>query len=160
MKTFLQASLLSSLLVLPSVAVFAATTTDTTASTTTSTTQVMPAMSMMDVLNQLDAANYNKIKEVELGHNGTYKVEAINSKGQKVEFVVDPAKPVIEKQAQTTTMLSAKDIAKKVTDAGYMNITKIKCDGAKYDVKAQDKQGKDVKLDVNSVTGEISKDWF
>jgi hypothetical protein len=150
MVKFIQMSLLSGLLVLPVAGVFASTT----------TTAPAPSMSMMDVLNQLDAANYNKVKEVELGANGTYKVEAINAKGQKVEFVVDPAKPVIEKQAQATTMLTAHEVAKKVMDAGYTNITKIKYDGGKYDVKAQDKQGKMVKMDVNMVTGEITKDWF
>jgi hypothetical protein len=162
MKKFLQISMLSGLLALPSLAALATNTANTTATTTATTTTApaAPAMSMTEVLSKLDAAGYNVIKEVELGRNGTYKVEAMNSKGQKVEFVVDPAKPMIEKQAQATKMLTASEVAKKVMDAGYTNITKIKFEGSRYDVKAMDKQGKSVKMDVNAVTGEITKDWF
>lgn len=151
MKKFLQISLLSSALVLPSFAALAA---DTT------TTPAAPSMSMTDVLSKLDAAGYSAIKEVELGSNGTYKVETINAKGEKVEFTVDPAKPVIEAGPKGMKILTASEAAKKVMDAGYMNITKIKFKGDSYDVKAQDKQGKMVRLDVNLMTGAISKDWF
>lgn len=165
MKKCLQISLLSSLLVLPTMAVLAADATTTTnanavSATTTTTTAAAPAMSMMDVLTKLDAAGYHSVKEVDLGSNGTYKVETIDAKGEKVEFTVDPAKPVIAAQPQGTKILTATEVAKKVMDAGYMNITKIKFKGDSYSVKAHDKQGKNVELDVNLVTGEITKDWF
>jgi hypothetical protein len=164
MKKCLQISLLSSLLVLPTMAVLAADATATTATNanavSATTTTAVPAMSMMDVLTKLDAAGYHAVKEVDLGSNGTYKVETIDAKGAKVEFTVDPAKPVIAAQPQGTKILTATEVAKKVMDAGYMNITKIKFKGDSYSVKAHDKQGKNVELDVNLVTGEITKDWF
>lgn len=149
MRNLLQISVLSGMLAMSGLAIA-----DTTASTNA------PAMSMMDVLNKLDAAGYSAIKEVELESNGNYKVETINAKGEKIEFIVDSNKPVIEPGPKNMKILTASEVAKKVMDAGYMNITKVKFQGDSYDVKAQDKDGKMVRLDVNLMTGAISKDWF
>lgn len=159
MKQYLQISLLSALLVMPAVAAMAADMPGNQMGAQTGAA-TGPSMNMMEVLNKLDAAGYHTIKEVELGMNGTYKVDTIDAKGKEVEFTVDPAKPMIPAQPQGTKLLTASEVAKKVMDAGYVNITKIKFKTDKYDVKAHDKNGKVVKLDVNVVTGEISKDWF
>ncbi len=149
MNKYLQISLLSGLLIFPTAAALAA-----------NMQPAAPIANMMDLLNKLDAAGYHQIKEIELGKSGTYKVDTIDEKGRELQFTVDPAKPYIKPLSQQVLTLPTLEIAKKVTEAGYKNITKIKNKGDKYEVKAQDNQGKAVKLEVNMVTGEIHKDWF
>lgn len=158
MKKYIQISLLSALLVFPMASAMAA---DMTATGSAANTQTQTAtMSMMELLNKLDAAGYSNILEVDLGDSGIYKVETIDAKGDKIDFTVDPQKPEIPTQAVGAKILTPSEVVKKVTDAGYNNITKIKFKTDKYNVKAHDKDGKIVKLEVNVVTGQVHKDWF
>ncbi len=161
-RKYIQITLLTGLLAIPAVTLASPAPSNSSAAPSavpSAAPSAAPAMDMMTLLTKLNDSGYNYIKEVELGSNGTYKVETLDAAGKKLELTIDPAHPNLPVQTASIKVLNTAEIAKKVMDAGYVNITKIKFKGDCYDVKAHDKNGKNVRLDV-SVTGEISKDWF
>lgn len=120
--------------------------------------ETVPPVPIVDVLQRLDQAGYNQIHNIEY-KDGMYKVEAYGSQGQQVTFDVNAknmAIPTIENKAKSyLTMLQ---VAHNVQRAGYSHIAQIEFDDKYYEITAYDANNKPVKLEVNSVTGEITKD--
>lgn len=117
-----------------------------------------PSVSAVDVLQRLDQAGYRQIQDIEYD-DGTYKIEAYGSQGQKINFEINSKNmeiPPLEKKGKSyLTMLQ---VARKLQGMGYIHIDQIEFDNDYYDVKAHDMNNNEVKLEVNSVTGEITKD--
>ncbi|MCE3239315.1 MAG: hypothetical protein K0R24_2296 [Gammaproteobacteria bacterium] len=120
--------------------------------------ETAPPVSVVDVLQRLDQAGYRQIQEIE-HDDGTYKVEAFGPQGQKINFEINSRNmqiPPLDKKGKSyLTMLQ---VARKLQGIGYTRIDQIEFDDDYYDVKAYDANNKAVKLEVNSVTGEINKD--
>lgn len=118
------------------------------------------SLPMTTILSNLESQGYTA-KEIKFKDN-LFKVEATDKQGKEVDIEVNPETGALnnkdkESAAMTLTM---QDAVKKVEAAGYHTIYYIEADDDKYEVKALDKDGKKVSLDVNGKTGEISKDIF
>lgn len=172
MNQYIQISLLSGLLLLPAAGVFAANTSTTDSTNAAAMTQMMdnstgvpvmnaaPALSLMDIVNRLDMEGYTYVKSIELGSNGSYKIDTIDGQGKKLEFSISHLDQIKKSDLNGAPLITMKQAAQAVQDAGYTDIVKIKNKGNDYQVKAYDANGKLVRLHVNVFTKEISKDWF
>ncbi len=120
----------------------------------------MPAKSLpiTTIINNLESKGYTA-KEIKF-KDSSYHVDAINKQGKEVDLTVNPETGVLNQTEKNTLTLSIQNAAKKVEAAGYRSIYYIKADDDKYVVKALDKDGKKVSLDVNGTSGEISKNLF
>ena len=113
---------------------------------------------VVDVLQRLDQAGYHQIRDIEY-KNGAYKVEAYGTQGQKIKFNIDAKSVVIPSfENNGKPYLTMLQIARKLQGAGYPHIDQIKFNDNYYEIKTYDANGSRVNLDVNSITGEISKD--
>ena len=65
-------------------------------------------------------------------------------------------------EQKVTDRMTALDVSKRLEAMGYSKISEIEMsrDLNKYEIKALNKEGKKVKVDVDAKTGNISKDWF
>ncbi len=116
------------------------------------------SLPMSTILQNLKKAGYPAIEKVKFD-DGKYKVEAINAQGQEETVYVNAQSGLVEaKQAKAANKVTALDAAQKVEAAGYHNIYKIDSEEDSYEVKAIDKNGKEVKLKVNATSGAVSKD--
>lgn len=66
-----------------------------------------------------------------------------------------PANATVSRNADTRQELSIAQISDKLTAAGYTGITEIEREHGAYEVKAIDKNGARVKLDVDPQTGKV-----
>lgn len=106
-------------------------------------------------LQNLQADGYVAVKEIKL-EGESYKAEAINMQGKKVEVKLDSAGKVVEPKS-TKPGISMLTAVKKVEEAGYHDIHKVDSEKDKYEVKALDKEGKKVSLEVDALSGDIKK---
>lgn len=119
------------------------------------TTQPLP---VVDILQRLDQAGYQQIRTVEY-KNGSYKVEAYGAQGQKIKFDIDAKSVAIPSfENNSKPYLTMLQIARKLQGAGYSRIDEIAFDDDYYEIITYDANGSRVKLEANSITGEISKD--
>lgn len=116
------------------------------------------SLPMTTVINNLESQGYTA-KEIEFKDNA-YHVEAIDKQGKEVDVVVNSETGALQRSEKSTMTLTMQDAVKKVEAAGYHSIYEIKMDDDKYEVKALNKEGKKVSLDVNGQSGEISKNLF
>lgn len=120
--------------------------------------EIVPPVPVVDVLQRLDQAGYSQIHNIQY-KDGIYKVEAYGSQGQKIKFDINAKTmviPAIENKGKPyLTMLQ---VARSLRGAGYSRIEKIEFDDKYYEVKAYDVNNKQVKLEVNSISGAITKD--
>ena len=116
------------------------------------------AMKTSAVLESLQSKGFNIVKEIEW-KNGSFTAKVINAEGKEATIKFNPKTGDIVKAKQNQAGLSALEIAKKVEEAGYTHITKINSEmfHNKYVVKASDQRGKNVKLEVDALTGKILK---
>jgi hypothetical protein len=120
--------------------------------------ETMQPLPVVDVLQRLDQAGYHQIRDIEY-KNGTYKVEAYGTQGQKIKFNIDARSMTIPSfENNGRPYLTMLQIARKLQGAGYSHIDQIEFDDNYYEIRTYDANGSRVKLDVNSITGEISKD--
>lgn len=116
------------------------------------------SLPMSTILQNLKKSGYSVVEKVKFDGD-KYKVKAINPQGQEETVYVNAQSGQVQaKQPKAANNLTALDVAKKVEAAGYHNIYKIDSEEDNYEVKAIDKSGKQVKLKVNSTSGEVSKD--
>lgn len=118
------------------------------------TTQPLPVVT---ILQSLDQAGYNQIRNIEY-ENGKYTVEAYGRQGQKLKFDINARSGVIPPIQNNKPYLTMLEAARKLHQAGYIHIDEITFDDNYYEVKAYDANNNPIKLNVNSTTGEISKD--
>ena len=120
----------------------------------------MPVKSlpMTTIISNLDAKGFTA-KEIKFKDN-VYHVDAMNKQGKDVDVEVNPETGALNQTEKSAMTLTMQEAAKKVEAAGYRSIYFIKADDSKYVVKALDKDGKKVSLDVNGTSGEISKNLF
>ncbi len=112
-------------------------------------------MPMSKVLNGLQTKGFDVVKKIEFD-DGVYEAKILNAVGKEMKLKMNAKTGEIEKPKEGLVWLTALDVAKKVEDAGYKNISKIDAEGKEYEVKAFNKEGKETKLKVNAETGEIS----
>lgn len=116
-----------------------------------------PLIPAVDVLQNLNQAGYNQIYKIEY-KNDVYKVQAYGSQGQKVKFDVNAKDMVIPPiEANSKSYLTMLQVARKLQGAGYTHIDQIEFNGNYYAVKSYNANGDRIKLDVDSITGEIHK---
>ncbi|MCS5712206.1 PepSY domain-containing protein [Candidatus Berkiella aquae] len=116
------------------------------------TSDMMP---MSKALNSLQTKGFNVVKKIEF-EDGVYEAKILNAVGKEIKVKMNAKTGEIEKPKEGLALLSALEIAKKVEDAGYRNISKIDTEGKEYEVKALSKEGKETKLLVNAQSGEIT----
>lgn len=116
------------------------------------TSDMMP---MSKALNSLQTKGFNVVKKIEFD-DGVYEAKILNAVGKEIKVKMNAKTGEIEKPKEGLALLSALEIAKKVEDAGYRNISKIDTEGKEYEVKALSKEGKETKLLVNAQSGEIT----
>lgn len=114
-------------------------------------------MPMSKALDNLKTKGIEVVKKIEFD-DGMYEAKTINAMGKEIKVKMNAKTGEIEKPNDGLTWLSALDIAKKVEEAGYRNISKIDMEDKGYEVKAMNKEGKETKLKVNGQTGEIALD--
>lgn len=119
------------------------------------------AVNMSKVLESLKSKGYNFIKEIKFD-DGVYEVKAFNLDGNEVKIKIDPKTGNIIPEQKVTDRMTALDVSKRLEAMGYSKISEIEMsrDLNKYEIKALNKEGKKVKVDVDAKTGNISKDWF
>ncbi|MGE3319199.1 MAG: PepSY domain-containing protein [Candidatus Berkiella sp.] len=117
-------------------------------------TDMMP---MSKALNNLKTKGFDVVKKIEFD-DGMYEAKTMNAMGKEVKVKMNAKTGEIEKPKDGLVSMSALDVAKKVEDAGYRNISKIDVDDKMYEVKATNKEGKETSLKVNPQTGEIMTD--
>jgi hypothetical protein len=116
------------------------------------TSDMMP---MSKALDTLKTKGFEVVKKIEFD-DGMYEAKVLNSLGKEIKVKMNAKSGDIEKPKDGLVWITALEVAKKVEDAGYHNISKIDTEGKEYEVKAINKDGKEAKLDVNAQTGEIS----
>jgi hypothetical protein len=111
------------------------------------------AMKMSQILERLQQEGYYLVKSIE--YNGkVYEVEVLKNDGDKEKIEITINGEVI-KANNDKKLMSLMDAIKQVENSGYKNIYKIKADAKKYEIKAYDKDNKQVDLDVDATTGQI-----
>lgn len=123
------------------------------------TTPSTDTVQMSKLLENLHAAGYNVILKVELD-NGQYRANVIDLQGKPLRIEIAPTTGEILKPKAEGTVLSLFDAAKKAEEAGYHNIYKITATQGKVEIKAFNKDNKKVTFDINTKTGQISKETF
>ncbi|MBY0377836.1 MAG: PepSY domain-containing protein [Gammaproteobacteria bacterium] len=118
------------------------------------TTQPLPVIT---ILQSLDQAGYNQIRNIEYD-DGKYTVEVFGQQGQKLKFDINARNGVIPPLKDHKPYLTMLEVARKLHQAGYIHIDEITFDDNYYEIKAYDASNNPIKLNVNSTTGEISKD--
>lgn len=115
------------------------------------------ATPMSSVLKSLQAKGYNSIEKVKF-EKGEYEVKAVNSQG-KMEKLKINAKTgeILNMPKATQTEITALEAVEKVEAAGYKDLYKLEAGSNKYEVKALDASGKKAELDVDAVTGKVTK---
>ncbi len=116
------------------------------------TSDMMP---ISKALTALKTKGYSVVKKIEFD-DGIYEAKALNALGKEIKVKINAKTGEIEKDKDNVAWLSALDVAKKVEDAGYRNISKIDAEGKEYEVKALNKEGKETKLLINAQSGEIA----
>jgi hypothetical protein len=116
-------------------------------------------MKISVAIQKLQAKGYKNIRKIEF-KDGFYEAKVMTADGYKADLRVNTKTGVIENPAKELKWLSILEIVKKVQAAGYHDIYKIKFDDGGYEVAAFDKDGKDVQLDVDALTGEVKNNWF
>ncbi len=120
----------------------------------------MPAKSlpMTEIIHNLESKGYTA-KEIKFDDN-MYKIDAVDKQGKEVDVEINPETGALNQTTKNNTTLTLQAAAKKVESAGYHSIYYIKADDSKYVVKALDKDGNKVSLDVDGTSGAISKNLF
>jgi hypothetical protein len=115
-------------------------------------------MQTSKVLENLASQGFNIVSKIEY-KNGEYVARVINGEGRAGTLKFNPQTDKIEKPNLNNPGLTALDVAKKVEDAGYYNITEINTEwlNDKYKVTALDKAGAKTNLVVDALTGNITK---
>jgi hypothetical protein len=122
-------------------------------------TQIATMPQMSTILQKLQAKGYSIIREIKF-EKGAFEAKAINAQGNEIDIRINPQTGEMFQPTANPARLNMLEVVKKVEAAGYHNIYKIKSDDDKYDVKALDNNGKSVEVEVNAITGTISKEWF
>ncbi len=116
------------------------------------------AVSASTVLENLQKAGFTGVRKVKF-ENDVYEAVAINHEGRPVKVAVNPTDGQVSKESKAmAAQLTILDAAKKVEKAGYTHISEIELEKNKFDVKALDKNGKKVDLEVDGQTGNIKED--
>ncbi len=116
-------------------------------------------MKMSVAIQKLQAKGYKHIRKIEF-KDGFYEAKVMTVDGYKLEVRVNTKTGEVENLKKEVKSLGMLEVVKKVLAAGYHDIYKINFDDGEYEVAAVDKDGKDVKLEVNALTGEVKYDWF
>ncbi|MDF3054263.1 MAG: hypothetical protein K0Q74_170 [Gammaproteobacteria bacterium] len=113
---------------------------------------------MSSILQSLQAKGYNNVKKIKFT-DGKYEARAVNAQG-KIEKLDINAQTgaILDGKKPAKKMITALEVATKVEAAGYRSIYKLEADSGKYEVRALDKDGKKVELEIDATTGEIKKD--
>lgn len=117
------------------------------------------ALPMSKLLENLHQAGYNVILRVEFD-NGQYRANVIDLQGKPLRVEIAPTTGEILKPKNEGVNLSLLEAAKKAEEAGYHGIYKITATQGKVEISAYNKDNKKVTFDINSKTGEISKEMF
>lgn len=116
--------------------------------------------------DRLEAAGYSAINDIEREKDG-YEVKAIDRDGRRVELDVHPVtgevlktetksdKSSDDSREQRADWLTIPQLYGKLEAAGYTAIEDIEREKDGYEVKATDRDGRRVELDVHPVTGEV-----
>lgn len=114
-------------------------------------------MSMSKVLDNLKNKGIVAVKEIEFD-DGVYKAKIIMNDGKSDKITFNPKTGEL-KASENLGGLSAMDIATKVEGLGFTRIYKMELDSdKKFEVKAVNKDGKRMKLEVDAITGKILKE--
>ncbi|MBN9288370.1 MAG: hypothetical protein BGO43_09060 [Gammaproteobacteria bacterium 39-13] len=115
---------------------------------------------MDKALSALQDKGYVIVKKIEFNSkNGTFMAKVVNAEGKNLNLQIDPQTGELSKEKGDITGWTAREIAKKVNDAGYDNIYEINTElfGNAYKVKALNDKGEKVSLKVDAKTGKIIK---
>ncbi len=94
-------------------------------------------MPMSKVLNGLQTKGFEVVKKIEFD-DGMYEAKILNALGKEIKLKMNAKTGEIEKPKDGLVWLTALEIAKKVENAGYHNISKIDTEGKEYEVKDGD----------------------
>lgn len=118
---------------------------------------------MTQVLQNLQNSGYPSIYKIDLGDN-MYEAKVVSKQGAQLTVEVDPKTGnVTSIDDKNPPQLSILYAAKKVEAAGYTHIYNIDLKkhamgNYYYQMSAYDSQGDKVDVEVNAITGIISKD--
>lgn len=116
------------------------------------------AAPLSSVLQNLSDKGFAAVRQIKY-KDGIYKAEVINSQGKEIDIRIN-AQTGVPSKLPAKNNLTMLDAVKKVEAAGYSHLYKVEAENGKYEVKALDEKGNKVKLEVDAMTGKVSKDWF
>jgi uncharacterized membrane protein YkoI len=114
---------------------------------------------LSQILQSLQTQGYSIVRKIKFD-DGIYKAEVINQQGKEVKIEVNAQTGKIIKPQGNKNRLTLLEATQKAEKEGYHNIYKIEADDDEYEVKALDKDGKKVELEIDATTGKVSKKWF
>lgn len=116
------------------------------------------AVKMSKALESLKTKGFNVVRKIEFDDDA-YTASVINAEGKEVKIYVNSQTGEVSPPKESNDSLSALEVAKKVEQAGYQKIYKIDTQWFRdrYEVKAYDRNGKKVELDVDAKSGKILK---
>lgn len=120
-------------------------------------TQQLPdnTMKMSQILQKMQQDGFTVIKEIKFdGKN--YLAKAINSDGSDIKLEISPTGEIMNPK-EIDHNIPMLDAVQKVENAGYKSITEIDASKKKYEIKAFDKNNKEVKLKVDAKSGQIKE---
>lgn len=108
------------------------------------------------VLQQLHRKGITDFDNIEF-KEGAYEAVIIGTYGSRQTITIDPKSGVIRSKPNLSDHLTMLDAAKKIEAAGYSHISKIESCGNVYKVNASGRNGKEVELTLDRISGEIEK---
>lgn len=114
---------------------------------------------------KVEALGYRDLTKLERD-NDKYEIKATHADGRLVKIDVDPVTGTVLKtevkrdkdiDAKPTAGLTLHQAQVKVEAMGYRDIQEIEREGDKFEVRATDRDGQLVELDIAPLTGEVLK---
>ena len=111
------------------------------------------AMTEQDVRADLAQQGYNDVHDVDF-HDGVWTARAKSGDGTKVKLRIDPATGRAFPDSQISR-LSESDVRAQLSTDGYTRVHDVDFNNGVWTAKAENQNGKDVKLQIDPDTGRI-----
>ncbi len=113
-------------------------------------------ISVPTLLERLNASGYSGVHKVTLEKDG-YEVQGWDMQGRKFKLEVEAKSNHAPQAGSKAKLLTLLEVAQKVEQAGYTNISSMEVEKGKCEVKAHDNNGHRAKIFVDLETGAPSK---
>ncbi len=121
--------------------------------------QIMQVQPLSTILHTLKTQGYTAVQKVILV-NGEYQVTALDSEGNRVSMRINCHTGDMIALDKTDSHIAMLDVVEKIEAIGYTSTTFIELKDNHYNITAVGPNGKKAKLQVNTISGQVSKELF